>query len=358
MGNDVARRVRRVVEAELPLEEMCRRFDAELRRDVPYDVGAWSTVDPATGLSTACILCGIPEDEARESAIFSQEFVEGEPATYLSLIRDGRTTAILTEETDGDLSRAGRWREVFAAFGVTDELRAVAWADDQAWGTISLYRMGGTFSRQEAEVAAAIAPAVGDGIRLSLLRSAARHPEAVEEPPGIVEVGRDGHLVAVTTPAERWLELGGHMLASAARHAAAAIRENAAWPGATSRVQTGDGHLLALHAASSVRDDGTVVVIVEAARRAQVGAMIVDAYGLTARQRDVLGLLLLGRSMTQLAGELGISEHTANDHRKAIYQRLGVNSRSELAALLQHEQYDPRHRAGATPSPYGGFLTS
>src|SRR5215207_8326710 len=71
--------------------------------------------------------------------------------------------------------------------------------------------------------------------------------------------------------------------------------------------------------------------------------MRVDAYGLTRRQRDVLGRrILLGRSITQLAHGLGISEHTAHDHRKAIYQRMGVTSRSELAAPLRFEQYDPR----------------
>lgn len=84
--------------------------------------------------------------------------------------------------------------------------------------------------------------------------------------------------------------------------------------------------------------------------------MLVDAYGLTRRQREVLSLLLLGRSMTQIARDLGISEHTVNDHRKAIYARTGVTSRSELAARLQVDQYDPRTHAGVQPSPYGGFL--
>lgn len=84
--------------------------------------------------------------------------------------------------------------------------------------------------------------------------------------------------------------------------------------------------------------------------------MPVDAYGLTRRQREILGLLLLGRSMIQIAGSLGISEHTANDHRKAIYRRIGVTSRSELAGLLQAEHYDPRSWRNTTPSPYGGFL--
>ncbi len=69
-------------------------------------------------------------------------------------------------------------------------------------------------------------------------------------------------------------------------------------------------------------------------------------------------LLLLGRSLREIARELRISEHTAHDHCKAIYRRVGVTSRAELAALLQAEQYAPRSRNGAMPSPYGAFLTA
>jgi DNA-binding CsgD family transcriptional regulator len=105
-------------------------------------------------------------------------------------------------------------------------------------------------------------------------------------------------------------------------------------------------------------ESDSVAVIVDKARPAEVSSLLVDAYGLTPRQRDVLGRILLGRSMIQIASSLGISENTAQDHRKAIYRRMGVASRSELAALLQYEQYDPRVWDDVPPSPYGGFLES
>jgi hypothetical protein len=63
-----------------------------------------------------------------------------------------------------------------------------------------------------------------------------------------------------------------------------------------------------------------------------------------------------GRLGDHWAHVLGISEHTAQDHRKAIYERMSVSSRSELSARLQFEQYDPRVWSDVPPSPYGGFL--
>jgi DNA-binding CsgD family transcriptional regulator len=193
---------------------------------------------------------------------------------------------------------------------------------------------------------------------LALLRSAARRPEAIEEPPGIVEAQPDGTVTALTTPAQRWLDEGGLPLVTAVNMLAAAVRARRDWVGAASRVVVSDGCVLSLHGASMTASDNAIAVIVELARPAEVRAMLVDAYGLTRRQRDVLGHLLHGRSIAELARLLAISEHTANDHRKAIYQRMGVSSRSQLAALLQSEQYDPRVWQDIPPSPYGGFLTA
>lgn len=101
------------------------------------------------------------------------------------------------------------------------------------------------------------------------------------------------------------------------------------------------GCVLSLHGAAMTSGGDSVVVIVDCARPAEVRSMLVDAYGFIRREREVLGPLLLGPSVSELALRLGISEHTANDHRKVIYQRMGVSNRSRLAALLRSEQYDP-----------------
>lgn len=56
------------------------------------------------------------------------------------------------------------------------------------------------------------------------------------------------------------------------------------------------------------------------------------AAGLTPRQREVLMCLLRGDSEKEAARRLAVSRFTVNDHVKAIYRRLGVSSRGELAA--------------------------
>ena len=53
---------------------------------------------------------------------------------------------------------------------------------------------------------------------------------------------------------------------------------------------------------------------------------------LTPRQRIVLNLLVSGRSRKGIAAQLGISEHTANDHVKAVFRHFHVNSQTQLAS--------------------------
>jgi DNA-binding CsgD family transcriptional regulator len=348
-------RARELARRELDLEATCLAFDDLLRRVVPYAAAAWSTHDPATGLFTSCTVSGLPEDASREARFFAYEFRDDEPSTFGSLIAERRAVAVLSDETAGELERAARYREFLRDLGCTDELRAVLWDEDRPWGSVVLYAAGGRFGSADAERVATLAPHAARGLRLVLLRDASSQPALVRDPPGVVEVRDGGEVVATTEPARRWLELGGSALVTAANAVAAAVRGNRDWPGATARLSLPGGRVLTLHGSRSTIGD-RVAVIVDAARPAEVASMLVDAYGLTVRQREVLGLLLLGRSIAQLARQLGISEHTANDHRKAIYTRLGVGSRSELAAKLQAEQYTPRQAQGRRPSPYGGFL--
>ncbi|WP_412543021.1 LuxR C-terminal-related transcriptional regulator [Longispora sp. K20-0274] len=346
----------KIAHAGLELDPAFRAFDELLRPHVPYAIASWSTHDPATALFTSCTMTGVPKDPEGEARLFRCEFTADEPASYRTLIGRQEAAAILSEATGGRLERASRYREIFAPVGFTDELRAVLWSGGTAWGSATLLRFDGRFTAQDVEAVTAIAHQVADAVRLTLLRGAARRPGALPEPPGVLEVDAAGGVTAMTAPAEHWLHAHGQRLITAVNAAAAAIRARPDWSGTTSRLALDDGRILSVHAAAlSVRDD-TVAVIVEHARPAEVSAILVDAYGLTARQRDVLGQILLGRSMTRLAHALGISEYTAQDHRKAIYQRMGVASRSELAALLQFEQYDPRVWAEIPPSPYGGFL--
>lgn len=53
---------------------------------------------------------------------------------------------------------------------------------------------------------------------------------------------------------------------------------------------------------------------------------------LTDREQDVLSRLTLGRSVREIADELGRSPHTVHDHVKSLHRKLNASSRGELVA--------------------------
>ena len=58
-----------------------------------------------------------------------------------------------------------------------------------------------------------------------------------------------------------------------------------------------------------------------------------DSLGLSAREHEVLRLLVAGRSNAEIAAALFISPRTATTHVSHLYTKLGVGSRAEAIAL-------------------------
>lgn len=55
---------------------------------------------------------------------------------------------------------------------------------------------------------------------------------------------------------------------------------------------------------------------------------------LTAREREVMEILAIGRTAVQVADELGLSRKTVDVHRSRILSKAGVNNVVELVAML------------------------
>lgn len=75
-----------------------------------------------------------------------------------------------------------------------------------------------------------------------------------------------------------------------------------------------------------------MVVTIDATPRAELTTVALSAAGLTRREHEVAALVLRGASTKRIAGELYLSEHTVQDHLKAVFAKTGVNSRRDLIA--------------------------
>lgn len=66
-------------------------------------------------------------------------------------------------------------------------------------------------------------------------------------------------------------------------------------------------------------------------------ALVAERFRLTPRERDVLELLVRGRTASYIAEELVISSTTAKTHIKHIYQKAGVQSKQTLLDIVEVE---------------------
>lgn len=61
---------------------------------------------------------------------------------------------------------------------------------------------------------------------------------------------------------------------------------------------------------------------------------LADAHRLTPKQVEVCKNVIAGLSNAEIAREMGISEHTVKTHLKLVFERLSVESRTELVAKI------------------------
>jgi DNA-binding NarL/FixJ family response regulator len=101
------------------------------------------------------------------------------------------------------------------------------------------------------------------------------------------------------------------------------------------------GHWLMLYASrlKNAGNETQITVIFETARPVEIAPVIMQAYLLTKREGEVTQGILHGWSTTEIAAKLHISPNTVQDHLKAIFEKVDVSSRGELAARIFTQHY-------------------
>ena len=103
--------------------------------------------------------------------------------------------------------------------------------------------------------------------------------------------------------------------------------------------------------------NGGEVVVSPAFSRPREHAWPGHDFRLTPRESEVAALLADGLSNQAIADALFISEHTVKSHLKAIFQKVGVESRSQVIAYVT-ENPDFRRVRGITHVRAGGPLAA
>ncbi|MFI9532714.1 LuxR C-terminal-related transcriptional regulator [Nocardia fusca] len=324
-----------------------------LRRVAPFDAAVWVATDPINGLTAAPVRienlqpggCGI---------YWESEFLADAVNPFRHLTKSPVPVSGLREATGDRPWSSPLYRDFMRPRGFDDELRAVFRVDGRPWGQLSLFRGRGRapFRAEDMAVVGSLSSPMAQR-----LRSYARSTEAPRQPfdtPGMLLFDRAGNLRSINDEARGFLAdmLPGPRAATPSgidlplpvwiRSTVGRARETGG--NARIRIRARTGGWLICHASrlrGAEDTDGMTAMTIGPAPVSEIATLVVAAYELTPREREVTELIARGLSTTEIARLLFLSPHTVRDHVKAVFAKVAVASRGELVAKLFTVHYEP-----------------
>lgn len=322
---------------------------------VPYfQTPCWYTVDPASLLMTSHFHHGLAEFPGEWLAA---EYYEDDAQSIPDVMRSPLGISTLHEVTGGDPTNSPRWQRNMTMGGDQELIARLRTRNGEVWGALSLYREPGRplFTESEKNFLAAVAPCLADGARRALLFGQAEEPEYADSP-GLLVLNENWDIESATPGVARWMadlpggdwdrgELPAAVTTLAGRTLRLAEDRNRAGEVALSRVLSRSGAWVVLHGAClTSTGQRRIAVIVEPAHPSRIYPLLMSAYGLTEREKEVTRLVLQGASTTQISNDLTVSAHTVQQHLKSIFDKTGVRSRRDLVGKVFFAHYEPRFR--------------
>ncbi|KOV23997.1 LuxR C-terminal-related transcriptional regulator [Streptomyces caelestis] len=345
--------VARAAQSARSIEDFFDAVKRVVRPVLRFDVYACVTVDPQTLMNTGGdYRDGLPP--AMMPRMLDIEYREGDANDLSDLAARPTPVGLLSRETSGNLDLSPRYRDIMRPLNFRDELRVLLRDRHGAWGALVMGRADDSppFGSPELAVAASLVQPLGSALRrLHLTRLAEENVS--ETAPGLVLLDGDHQVVHATPTVAMWFDdlvhtddvpSGDRGLPPAVYAVAAAVRAAGAAASHTSWMHSRRHGRVRLHAwrlEEPTTTSARTAVVVEQAGPAERIALIAAAYGLTPRERDIMALVLRGRSTVDISRSAGLSPHTVQDHLKAVFDKTGVRSRRDLVATLFVRHYLP-----------------
>lgn len=313
-------------------------------RDVSTELTCWATIDPE-----ALVISTMTSGEVRippqyEPLLADAEYSPEEPHTFAAMARRKEAYTLLSDLPLRDQDGSARFRNVWRPLGVNQELRVLFASNGACWGAAGLVRAGRNFSDREVEYFTAVAPAIAAATRLAVRSEiSGRAPTGR---PAIVVLGPRGELRSATPEARQWQErldeIAPGRFGVIMRIMARGVQGTASG-GFRARIRDGRGQWAFMQASPLIggEDGDQIGVSIDPAAGGQLIGMLLLAYGLSPREREVCREVIAGHPTADIAAHLSVTANTVQDHLKSVFAKMGVRSRGELAARLQPRSIAP-----------------
>jgi DNA-binding CsgD family transcriptional regulator len=310
-------------------------------------------VDPATLLLTSAASAGWPV-EAR-SLFVDHVYLRTRAADPGQLLKEGRRTLDVHQVLDHlDSARDDPFYQFhLLPFGYWHNIQLLCAVKGTAHAHFALSRSfaRGRFEDRHLRLLDALAPHIASGLARARLREASQVTH--DGGAALLVLDELGRIELANRVAEEWLGAepphAGLSLRLLARQASQRRLDSEELPVAPGiellHPRTGARHRMHWENAVDARGQPRTVILLEPVHRLDRPEML-RRLGLTDRESQVTLALVRGLAHKELAARLGLSLHTARQHIKNAFKKLGVSSRGELAGLLMGAKIapDPTHR--------------
>jgi DNA-binding CsgD family transcriptional regulator len=355
-GPDYKPFVQEVARVGGDLSQVWPQLDELLRPVLGYDSSAFSTIDPPTLLWTSRSVIGMESSPTRERHALELEFRGDDLNSFPNLLMQQMPIGNLYVTSGGNLSRCIRYEALLQGMNLVDELRAVIRSEGLNWGVITLYRTrpAEVFVYKELRAMRDALEPFADLLRLRMLHAAAEDPGTLDRPPGLIRVSADGSVEETTPAAAARLEAVDDPSAIAAAVAEVVAAFNAGDALAIATLPAGEEGSVTLHA--SAGGDGKLAIVVEEDRIVLLDPRVVDGFGFTDEEMEVLPFYVQGRTTRTIAQILSIDAFAIQASLISIFEKTGTKNRADFLATIWAGYYQERFEAGVRPSPYGFFM--
>lgn len=331
-----------LADTRLDVDSLRLEAIAQLRRAIGFDLWCSPLVDPDSLIPHRPVVSDALPFGARLPLLLVEDQAADEIISRAKLARLADPVCVLSAATKGDLARSRRWRDCGQPVGMGDELRAAVVDEHGCWASFELLRGSDDppFEAEDANLMRDAARILARRLRLASV-SAADDGGVDAGQTGVLIVDEDLQPQGFTQAAREWFALlragehpestplPTHVYAVVGRLLAAEAGHDPRRP-ARVRVRTSAARWAIIEAARMEGVAGAIAVSVHGATAEDILALVARAHGLSARERELLALVLEGLSTRELAGRMFISRYTVQDHLKSVFDKLGVRSRREL----------------------------
>jgi DNA-binding CsgD family transcriptional regulator len=316
---------------------------AEFRRVVGFDASVWLLTDPETSVG-ASPLADVP-------AGVLPRLPELIRLKYLTPVNRWTSLDATAATIADDPARSLVWHELLQAYGVVD-VASCAFRDRYGcWGFLDLWRTSGPFTPDEVGALSALIGPLTAGLRYSQAQTFVTPPAGPAgrgRPrigPVVLLLDDDLRVLGQTSetdvrlralvPASEGRDGGRDPIPAGAYNVGAqllAVETGIDANPPVARVHLAGGVWVGLRAARVGGVTGNIAVTIEECSPGERAELFARAYGLSAREAELLRHLLTGADPREVAGRMCVSANTVQDHLTSIFAKTGTRNRPTLVS--------------------------